>query len=338
MPRHSAPRPKASWERQTLCSSVAEDTFGPDQSDSCQGHRYEIDILGPDHVALGFSSIYSWLARSARGGTGRAAVECPIKCRLTGSTFSSFPLEPTKGNEDSRAQHRRSGLVVAVASASPGVATGAERALGDEDGSCPRFRTNNSHSSQTMEDGGQDTHLLQEPSLDTIFTGADLQRGGQQIPARWVRHCCVHCGAPHRSPPGCFGGAWNWPSTQAKPAPAFAMTLSSRWSPSVASPNLSILACADTVPSTKNSNDWLRWTFPSTHTSISPKCIGVTTRLPHGSRPAINCDTATNNCRATLVSLSQHPILASLPRGRTPIAASEPTYTNSLRLWRPQMA
>lgn len=126
--------------------------------------------------------------------------------------------------------------------------------------------------------------------------------------------------------------------TQAKPAPAFAMTLSSRWSPSVASPNLSILACTDTVPSTKNSNDWLRWTFPSTHTSISPKCIGATTRLPHGSRPAINCDTATNNCRATLVSLSQHPILAPLPRGRTPIAASEPTYTNSLRLSRPQMA
>lgn len=98
---------------------------------------------GQTMFALGFSSIYSWLARSARGGTGREAVECPIKCRLTGSTFSSFPLEPTKGNEDSWAQHRRSGLVVAVASASPGVATGAERARGDEDGSCPRFRTNN---------------------------------------------------------------------------------------------------------------------------------------------------------------------------------------------------
>lgn len=52
-------------------------------------------------------------------------------------------LNQRQGNEDSRAQHRRSGLVVAVASASPGVATGAERARGDEDGSCPRFRTNN---------------------------------------------------------------------------------------------------------------------------------------------------------------------------------------------------
>lgn len=99
MPRHPAPRPKASWERQTLC---------PWQNTHLAWISQTVaKAIGMRSMSWG----YSWLSRSAGVGTGRGPIEGSIKCRLTGSTFSSFPLELickyVKVNEDSRAEHHR---------------------------------------------------------------------------------------------------------------------------------------------------------------------------------------------------------------------------------------
>lgn len=138
-----------------------------------------------------------------------------------------------------------------------------------------------------------------------------------------------------------LGGAWNWPSTQAKPAPAFSMTLSSRWSPSVASPNLFILACTRRTQfhrpraRTTSSNGL----FLAHVHQFLPKAHWGNTEIATRIEATINCGTATTVAQPS----SPRPPFAT-PDSRPPTRPQldchlrESTYTTLLRLSRPQMA
>jgi hypothetical protein len=120
---------------------------------------------------------------------------------------------------------------------------------------------------------------------------------------------CVHYGAPALES-SLTRLVWWGMELASQDGASFAMTLSSRWSPFVASPNLSILT---SVPSPKSPNNRQQWPFPSTHTYW-----GNNETATRG--PAINCDTTTT---VVQTSFSFRNTRFLPPRDRTLIATSE---------------